>query len=72
MQERLTTDVAGWLDAQLAPRAVGVVLEAEHLCMSLRGVQASGSRTTTTTALRGAIRDDPRMRDEFPGRCGLR
>jgi len=71
VQERLTTDVAGWLDAQLAPRAVGVVLEAEHLCMSLRGVQASGSRTTTT-ALRGAIRDDPRMRDEFLGRCGLR
>lgn len=71
VQERLTTDVAGWLEAELAPRGVGVVMEAEHLCMSLRGAQVSGS-TTTTSALHGAIRDDPRMRDEFLARCGLR
>lgn len=71
VQERLTTDVADWLQTQLAPRGVGVVIEAEHLCMSLRGAQVSGSRTTTS-ALRGAIRDDPRTRDEFLARCGLR
>jgi GTP cyclohydrolase I len=71
VQERLTTDVADWLQAQLSPRGVGVVIEAEHLCMSLRGVQVAGSRTTTS-ALHGAIRDDPRSRDEFLARCGLR
>ncbi|TFB48898.1 GTP cyclohydrolase I FolE [Cryobacterium tagatosivorans] len=70
VQERLTTDVADWLQAQLTPRGVGVVIEAEHLCMSLRGVQVSGSRTTTS-ALHGALRDDPRTRAEFLARCGL-
>jgi GTP cyclohydrolase I len=71
VQERLTTDVADWLEAQLSPRGVGVVIEAEHLCMSVRGVLVSGS-LTTTSALHGAIRDDPRTRDEFLSRCGLR
>ena len=64
VQERLTQQVADWLDAQLGARGVGVVIEAEHLCMSLRGVQARGSRTVTS-ALRGELRTDARTRDEF-------
>jgi GTP cyclohydrolase IA len=64
LQERLTTQVANWLQEQLAPKGVGVVLEAEHLCMTLRGVQATGARTVTST-LRGRLRDDPRSRQEF-------
>jgi GTP cyclohydrolase I len=64
LQERLTTQVAGWLQAQLQPKGVGVVLEAEHLCMSLRGVQKPGAMTVTS-ALHGLVRDDPRTREEF-------
>jgi GTP cyclohydrolase IA len=64
LQERLTTQVADWLQAQLAPKGVGVVLEAEHLCMTLRGVQAAGARTVTST-VRGRLRTDPRSRQEF-------
>ena len=64
IQERLTVQVADWLQAELEPKGVGVVLEAEHLCMSLRGVQKLGARTVTS-ALRGAIRDDARTRQEF-------
>jgi GTP cyclohydrolase IA len=64
VQERLTTQIAGWLERELRPRGVGVVLEAEHLCMSLRGVQKAGS-STVTSALRGAVRDDQRTRGEF-------
>jgi GTP cyclohydrolase IA len=64
VQERLTTQVAGWLDQHLAPKGVGVVLEAEHMCMSLRGVQKAGT-LTVTSALHGHLRDDPRTRQEF-------
>jgi GTP cyclohydrolase I len=64
IQERLTMQVADWLQEELAPRGVGVVLEAEHMCMSLRGVAKPGSRTVTS-ALRGAVRDDARTRQEF-------
>jgi GTP cyclohydrolase I len=64
IQERLTTQVAGWLEQELEPKGVGVVLEAEHLCMSLRGVQKLGAKTVTS-ALRGAVRDDARTRQEF-------
>jgi GTP cyclohydrolase IA len=64
IQERLTVQIADWLQAELQPAGVGVVLEAEHLCMSLRGVQQPGARTVTT-ALLGAIRDDPETRQEF-------
>ena len=71
VQERLTTQVAGWLQDQLAPKGVGVVLEAEHLCMSLRGVQVAGSRTVTS-ALHGLLRDDHRSRAEFFALAGLR
>jgi GTP cyclohydrolase I len=64
IQERLTTQIAEWLQRELEPKGVGVVLEAEHLCMSLRGVQKLGARTVTS-ALRGLVRDDPRTRQEF-------
>ena len=64
VQERLTTQVAHWLTETLKPKGVGVVLEAEHLCMSLRGVQKTGSQTVTS-ALHGVVRDDARTRAEF-------
>jgi GTP cyclohydrolase I len=64
VQERMTTQIADWLQRELEPRGVGVVLEAEHMCMSLRGVQKLGSRTVTS-ALQGLVRDDPRTRQEF-------
>ena len=64
VQERMTAQVADWLEAALEPRGVGVVLEAEHLCMTVRGVRAPGSRTTTS-AVRGLLRTDPRSRAEF-------
>src|SRR3954452_15224074 len=64
VQERLTTQVARWLCDALEPRGVGVVFEAEHLCMSLRAVQKPGARTITS-ALHGVVRDDPRTRQEF-------
>jgi GTP cyclohydrolase I len=64
VQERLTTQVADWIDNTLAPRGVGIILEAEHLCMSMRGVQKPGSRTVTS-ALRGSVKNDPRTRQEF-------
>jgi GTP cyclohydrolase I len=64
VQERLTTQVAGWLQLHLGPRGVGVVLEADHLCMSLRGVRATGARTVTS-AVHGLLRDDARSRQEF-------
>jgi GTP cyclohydrolase I len=64
VQERLTEQVADWLDDHLRAKGIGVVLQAEHLCMSLRGVQKPGARTVTS-ALRGVVRDDPRTRQEF-------
>ena len=64
VQERLTTEIAGWLDGRLRPKGVGVVLSAEHMCMSLRGIQKPGARTVTS-ALHGLVRDDPRTRQEF-------
>lgn len=64
VQERMTQQIADWLEGQLAPRGVGVVLEAEHMCMRLRGAKAAGTMTITS-ALRGALRDDARTRGEF-------
>jgi GTP cyclohydrolase I len=64
IQERLTTQVADWLEEELRPRGVGVVLEAEHTCMSLRGVQKLGAKTVTS-AMRGLLREDARTRQEF-------
>jgi GTP cyclohydrolase IA len=63
-QERLTKRIADHLCSELRPRGVGVVVEAEHTCMSLRGVRTSGARTTTS-ALFGHLRDDARTRAEF-------
>ncbi len=71
LQERLTTQIAGCLQAQLEPKGVGVVLEAEHLCMSLRGVQKPGTKTVTS-ALHGLVRDDARTRAEFLSLTGGR
>jgi GTP cyclohydrolase I len=64
VQERLTAQIGDWLDRELAPRGVGVVIEAEHMCMSLRGVQKPGA-TTVTSKLIGRVKDDPRTRAEF-------
>ncbi len=64
VQERLTKQVADWLQSNLAPQGVGVVLEAEHTCMTLRGASASGSSTITSTLL-GVLRNDARAREEF-------
>ncbi len=64
VQERLTKQVADWLQTNLAPRGVGVVVEAEHLCMTMRGVRASGA-STVTSAVHGLLRDDARSRAEF-------
>jgi GTP cyclohydrolase I len=63
-QERLTRQVADYLATQLSARWAGAVLEAEHTCMTLRGVRAEGSKTVTT-ALAGPLRADPRQRAEF-------
>ncbi len=64
VQERLTQQVAGWLYEQLQPRGIGVVVDAEHQCMTMRGSRAVGSRTVTS-ALHGLLRDDVRTRQEF-------
>jgi GTP cyclohydrolase I len=64
VQERMTVQIADWVEEFLQPRGVGVVLEAEHLCMSLRGVQKPGTMTVTS-ALHGLVRDDARTRQEF-------
>lgn len=63
-QERLTKQVAQHLQDHLAPRGVGVVIEAEHTCMTLRGVRAAGARTVTS-ALLGTLRENPASRSEF-------
>ena len=63
-QERLTTQVATELEERLLPRGVGVVVEARHTCMTIRGARADGSRTVTS-ALRGHLREDPSARAEF-------
>jgi GTP cyclohydrolase I len=70
VQERLTKQVADWLAAQLSPKGVGVVIEAEHLCMTLRGVQAVGA-TTITSTLSGTLRADARSRAEFFALAGI-
>jgi GTP cyclohydrolase I len=64
LQERLTVQIADWLEQELTPRGVGVVVSAEHMCMTIRGVRKPGSHTVTS-ALRGVLRDDARTREEF-------
>lgn len=65
VQERLTQQLADWLEETLAPRGVGVVMEAEHLCMSLRGVQVAGA-LTRTSVFTGELSDAGPLRDQFP------
>jgi GTP cyclohydrolase I len=69
VQERLTQQVADWLHEQLEPKGIGVVIHAEHLCMSLRGVRAQGSHTVTLA--QGLLRADARFRQEFLALAGL-
>ena len=64
VQERLTDQIADALMTALVPRGVGVVIEAQHFCMMMRGVEKQGSRTVTS-AVRGTFRSDNRTRDEF-------
>ena len=64
IQEKLTAEIAGAIDQVLKPKGVGVVIEAQHSCMTLRGVNTPGS-SLTTSHLTGVIRDDARTRQEF-------
>lgn len=64
IQEKLTSDIAGAIQEVLNPMGVGVVIEAEHSCMTLRGVNTPGSMLTTSRLL-GVMRDDARTRNEF-------
>ncbi|HKS48213.1 MAG TPA: GTP cyclohydrolase I FolE [Amycolatopsis sp.] len=70
VQERLTKQIADWLREHLLPKGVGVVIEAEHTCMTLRGVKATGSNTVTSTLL-GTLRADARSRQEFFALTGI-
>ena len=63
LQERLTAQLADFLELELNPQGVAVIIEAEHLCMTMRGVRAAGSRTQTS-ALRGRMKADARTRTE--------
>lgn len=69
VQERLTKQVADWLRDHVAPKGVGVVIRAEHMCMTLRGVQAAGTCTVTST-MHGVLREDARCRAEFLALAG--
>jgi GTP cyclohydrolase IA len=71
VQERLTKQVADWLQEHLTPKGVGVVIEAEHLCMSQRGVRAPGA-VTVTSAVHGLLREDRSSRQEFFALTGIR
>jgi GTP cyclohydrolase I len=64
IQEKMTAEIADAIQEVLKPQGVGVLIEAEHSCMTLRGVNSPGS-TLTTSALLGVMRDDPRTREEF-------
>jgi GTP cyclohydrolase I len=64
VQERLTEQVASAIMDVLRPQGVGVVIEAAHLCMMMRGVEKQNSKTVTS-AMKGVFRDDLRIRDEF-------
>lgn len=70
VQERMTQQIANWLDERLKAKGVGVVVDAEHLCMTLRGARATGS-TTRTSALHDLLLRDPRAREEFFTLAGI-
>lgn len=63
LQERLTSQIADFLDKELSPQGVAVVIDAEHLCMTMRGARAAGAKTQTS-ALRGSMRKDAKTRAE--------
>jgi GTP cyclohydrolase IA len=71
VQERLTTEIADAIDQALSPRGVFVVIEAEHLCMTMRGIKKPGS-ITVTSAVRGLFRTDARTRQEAMNHIGMR
>ena len=71
VQERLTTEIADTIDKALSPRGVFVVIEAEHLCMTMRGVKKPGA-LTVTSAVRGLFRTDARTRQEAMDHIGMR
>jgi GTP cyclohydrolase IA len=71
VQERLTTEIADAIERALSPRGVFVVIEAEHLCMTMRGVKKPGS-VTVTSAVRGLFRTDARTRQEAMNHIGMR
>ena len=71
VQERLTTEIADTIEKALSPRGVFVVIEAEHLCMTMRGVKKPGARTVTS-AVRGLFRSDARTRQEAMDHIGMR
>jgi GTP cyclohydrolase I len=64
IQEKMTAEIASAIDEVLRPQGVGVVIEAEHSCMTMRGVDVPGA-SLTTSSLIGVVRDDPRTREEF-------
>ncbi|QTC90121.1 GTP cyclohydrolase I FolE [Brevundimonas goettingensis] len=64
IQEKMTAEIATAIEEVLRPQGVGVVIEAEHSCMTLRGVNVPGAKLTTS-ALLGVVKDDPRTREEF-------
>ena len=68
IQEKLTAEIAAAIQDILQPQGVGVVIQAEHSCMTLRGVNTPGSLLTTSSLL-GVVRDDPRTREEFLRLC---
>jgi GTP cyclohydrolase I len=70
LQERMTVQIADWLERELAPRGVAVVLSAEHTCMTIRGVRKPGARTVTS-AVRGVLLEDPRTRQELFSLVGV-
>lgn len=69
VQERLTNQIASTLEEHLKPQAVGVIIEAQHTCMTSRGIQKVGT-STVTSALRGCFKDEPSARSEFMRLCG--
>ena len=71
VQERLTTEIADTIERALDPRGVFVVIEAEHLCMTMRGIKKPGS-ITVTSAVRGLFRTDARTRQEAMNHIGMR
>jgi GTP cyclohydrolase IA len=70
VQERLTKQLADMIQSELSPKGVGVVLDAEHQCMTIRGAQASGTKTVTST-MYGLLRDNLASREEFISLSGI-